>query len=194
MTPKAVRPAKPLKPGSRGVVYLTFDDGPGPYTPAVLRILRQTHSTATFFEMGNHRQEWPVLARRVRAQGNAIGNHTYDHPDLTKLSPAKLTWELDHGPVARCVRPPYGATNAKVRAAIGARGARQVLWSVDTRDWTRPGAMAVFARASGPAVRNGSIVLMHDGGGDRSETVAALPAIIQALHYRGYVVRRLPGC
>ena len=135
-----------------------------------------------------------MLARRVRAQGNAIGNHTYDHPDLTKLSPAKLTWELDHGPVARCVRPPYGATNAKVRAAIGARGARQVLWSVDTRDWTRPGAMAVFARASGPAVRNGSIVLMHDGGGDRSETVAALPAIIQALHYRGYVVRRLPGC
>jgi peptidoglycan-N-acetylglucosamine deacetylase len=194
VTPKAVRPVKPLKPGSKGVVYLTFDDGPGPYTPAVLRILQQSHSTATFFQMGNHRQEWPALAQRVRAQGNAIGNHTYDHADLTKLSAAKRTWELDNGPAARCVRPPYGATNAKVRAAIRARGAREVLWTVDTLDWTRPGAPKIFTRASGPAVHNGSIVLMHDDGGDRTETVAALPAIIQALHYRGYVVRKLPGC
>ena len=194
LTPKVATPAKRLKPGSKGVVYLTFDDGPGPYTPAVLRILRQTGSTATFFQMGNHRQEWPTLALRVRAEGNAIGNHTYDHADLTKLSAAKRTWELANGVAARCVRPPYGATDAKVRAAIRARGAREVLWTVDTWDWTLPGAAKIFARASGPAVHNGSIVLMHDGGGDRAETVAALPAIIQALHHRGYVVRRLPGC
>jgi len=194
VTPKAVKPAKPLKPGSQGVVYLTFDDGPGPYTPTVLEILQRTRSTATFFQLGNHRQEWPALAQRVRAQGNAIGNHTYDHADLTKLSAAKRRWELANGPAARCVRPPYGATNAKVRAAIRASGAREVLWTVDTWDWTMPGAAKIFARASGPAVHNGSIVLLHDGGGDRAQTIAALPAIIQELHYRGYVVRKLPGC
>jgi peptidoglycan/xylan/chitin deacetylase (PgdA/CDA1 family) len=189
-----IRPAKRYRPGSRGVVYVTFDDGPGPYTQQVLNILTSTRSTATFFEMGNHVAAYPALTRAVRAQGSRVGNHTYDHPDLTKLSAERLRWELEHGPAARCVRPPYGATDPAVRAAIGRIGARQVLWTVDTVDWSRPGAGVIAQRASGPNVRAGSIVLMHDGGGDRSETVRALPAIIQNLHLRGYVVRALPSC
>lgn len=187
-------PAKPVKAGSRGVVYLTFDDGPGPYTASVLKILADTKSTATFFQLGVRRAEYPALARRVRAQGNTIGNHTFDHADLTKLKVGEVRRELANGPDARCVRPPYGATNALVRAAIHRSGAREVLWSVDTRDWTRPGARRIAERASGSAVQRGSIVLLHDGGGDRSQTVRALPVIIKNLQLRGYVVRKLPGC
>jgi peptidoglycan/xylan/chitin deacetylase (PgdA/CDA1 family) len=193
-TPRLITPAAGVTPGSRGVVYLTFDDGPGAYTPDVLRILSQTGSTATFFELGVRRAEYPAIAQQVQAQGNAIGNHTYDHADLTRLTAAKLRAELAGGPSARCVRPPFGATNAAVRAAIHRVGARQVLWSVDTLDWTRPGAAAIATRASAPGVRVGSIVLLHDGGGDRSQTVAALPAIIANLHARGYLVRKLPAC
>ena len=193
-TPKVIQPAKRYRPGSRGVVYLTFDDGPGPATPQVLSILSRTGSTATFFEMGNHVAAYPSLTRAVRAQGSRVGNHTYDHPDLTKLSPARVSWELAHGPAARCVRPPYGAADPAVRAAIARIGARQVLWTVDTVDWSRPGAAVIAQRASGPNVHAGSIVLMHDGGGDRSETLLALPVIIQNLHLRGYVVRSLPYC
>ncbi len=187
-------PKKPVKPGSKGVVYLTFDDGPGPYTPEVLKILKDTGSTATFFEMGIRVAEHPALPGQVRAGGNTIGNHTYDHADLTKLTPAKRRAELARGPRARCVRPPYGATNAAVRASIRAYGGREVLWTVDTQDWTRPGAGVIARRASGPQVHNGSIVLMHDGGGDRSQTVRALPVIIKNLQLRGYVVRKLPYC
>ena len=193
-TPKVIKPAKTYRPGSRGVVYLTFDDGPGPYTQQVLNILTRTHSTATFFEMGNHVRAYPSMVSAVRAQGSRVGNHTYDHPDLTKLTAQRLTWELANGPAARCVRPPYGATDAAVRAAIARIGARQVLWTVDTVDWSRPGAGVITQRASGQGVRAASIVLMHDGGGDRSETVQALPVIIANLHLRGYVVRALPYC
>ena len=84
--------------GSRGVVYLTFDDGPSAYTPQVLRILTRYHSTATFFELGNHVAELPQLSAAVRAQGSVVGNHTYDHPDLTKLRGARSGQNSGVGP------------------------------------------------------------------------------------------------
>jgi peptidoglycan/xylan/chitin deacetylase (PgdA/CDA1 family) len=175
-------------------VYLTFDDGPSQYTPAILNILRATNSTATFFELGFRQAEHPEEAAQIRAEGSSIGNHTYNHPNLTALKPGQIRWQLAHGPRARCVRPPYGATNQTVRHILAQQGLRQVLWTIDTRDWTRPGTKRIIRAATGPAVKAGSIVLLHDGGGDRTQTVAALPQIITNLQHQGYVVRRIPGC
>jgi peptidoglycan-N-acetylglucosamine deacetylase len=177
-----------------GTVYLTFDDGPSQYTPAILNILRATHSTATFFELGFRQTEHPEEAAQIRAEGSSIGNHTYNHPNLTKLKPGQIQWQIAHGPQARCVRPPYGATNQTVRRILSQQGLRQVLWTIDTRDWTRPGTERIIKAATGPNVRAGSIVLLHDGGGDRTQTIAALPQIIASLQHQGYVVRRIPGC
>jgi len=182
----------PAKRG--GTVYLTFDDGPSQYTPAILSVLRATHSTATFFELGFRQAQHPAEAAQIRAEGSNIGNHTYNHPDLTKLRPRQIQWQLAHGPRSSCVRPPYGATNRTVERILSRQGLRQVLWTIDTRDWSRPGTKHIVKAATGPNVRAGSILLMHDGGGDRSETIAALPYIIAALQHQGYVVRRIPGC
>jgi peptidoglycan-N-acetylglucosamine deacetylase len=177
-----------------GTVYLTFDDGPSHYTPAILNILRATHSTATFFELGVTQARHPKEAAQVRAEGSNIGNHTYNHPDLTKLGPRQIQWQLAHGPRSSCIRPPYGATNRRVERILSRQGLRQVLWTIDTRDWSQPGTKHIVTAATGPGVRAGSILLMHDGGGDRSETIAALPYIIAALQHQGYVVRCIPGC
>jgi peptidoglycan/xylan/chitin deacetylase (PgdA/CDA1 family) len=182
----------PAKRG--GTVYLTFDDGPSQFTPAILDVLRATHSTATFFELGFRQAQHPTEAAQIRAEGSNIGNHTYNHPDLTKLRPRQIQWQLAHGPRSRCVRPPYGATNRIVERILSREGLRQVLWTIDTRDWSRPGTKRIVQATTGPSVRAGSIILLHDGGGDRSDTVAALPHIIAALQHQGYVVRRIPGC
>jgi peptidoglycan/xylan/chitin deacetylase (PgdA/CDA1 family) len=182
----------PAKRG--GTVYLTFDDGPSQYTPAILNVLRATHSTATFFELGFRQAQHPTEAAQIRAQGSNIGNHTYNHPDLTKLTPRQIQWQLAHGPRSSCVRPPYGATNRTVERILSREGLREVLWTIDTRDWSRPGTAHIVKSATGRSVRAGSIVLLHDGGGDRSETVAALPHIIAALRHQGYAVRSIPGC
>jgi peptidoglycan/xylan/chitin deacetylase (PgdA/CDA1 family) len=175
-------------------VYLTFDDGPSQYTSAILQILRATNSTATFFELGFRQAEHPAVAAQVRAEGSSVGNHTYNHPDLTSLKPSEIRWQLTRGPHGRCMRPPYGATDPTVRRIVAQQGLHEVLWSIDTLDWTRPGITKIVKAATGPGVGGGSIVLMHDGGGDRSQTVAALPKIIRTLQQRGYLIRRIPGC
>ena len=188
-------PYRPNQNGKqRGIVYLTFDDGPSAYTPAILNILRATHSTATFFELGFRQAEHPAEAPQVRAEGSNVGNHTYNHPDLTALTPGQIRWQLGHGPRSKCIRPPFGATNPAVRRLLAQQGLREVLWTVDTKDWSRPGTTHIIQAATGSAVHAGSIVLLHDGGGDRSQTVAALPKIISILQQRGYVIRRIPGC
>jgi peptidoglycan-N-acetylglucosamine deacetylase len=190
--PPPYRPSQDAK--QRGIVYLTFDDGPSAYTPAILNILRATHSTATFFELGFRQAEHPAGAAQVRAEGSNVGNHTYDHPDLTALAAGQIRWQLAHGPRSKCIRPPFGATNPAVRRLLAQQGLREVLWTVDTKDWSRPGTTHIIQAATGPAVHTGSIVLLHDGGGDRSQTAAALPKIISILQQRGYVIRRIPGC
>jgi peptidoglycan/xylan/chitin deacetylase (PgdA/CDA1 family) len=177
-----------------GTVYLTFDDGPSPYTPAILNILSATHSTATFFELGFRQAEYPAEAARIRAQGSSVGNHTYNHPNLTALTAGQIRWQIAHGPRSRCVRPPYGATNSTVRHIMSQQGLHQVLWTIDTRDWSQPGTKHIVEAATASTVRSGTIVLMHDGGGNRSQTVAALPQVIAALQQRGFVIRRIPGC
>ena len=176
-----------------GTVYLTFDDGPSStYTPKILPILRKYGVKAVFFEIGQNISYYPSITRNLRYYGMKIGNHTWSHPNLTTLSTASVTWQLNRmesalGYRPRCVRPPYGATNDRIRAIIAARGQRHILWTVDPRDWSRPGTWTIVNRVLAN-VRDGSRILLHDGGGDRSQTVAALDILIPKLRARGYVL------
>jgi peptidoglycan/xylan/chitin deacetylase (PgdA/CDA1 family) len=176
-----------------GTVYFTFDDGPhATWTPRVLSVLRKYGAKAVFFEVGQNVSWYPSITRSLRYYGMLIGNHTWSHPDLTTLSTASVTWQLNKmesalGYRPRCVRPPYGATNSRIATIIANRGQRQILWTVDPRDWSRPGTWTIVNRVLAN-VRPGSRILMHDGGGDRSQTVAALDILIPKLRARGYVI------
>ncbi|NUO91896.1 MAG: polysaccharide deacetylase family protein [Dermatophilaceae bacterium] len=176
-----------------GTVYLTFDDGPNlTWTPKVLAILRKYGVKAVFFETGQGISYYPSVTRTLRSYGNLIGNHTWNHPNLTLLSNASVSWQLNRmesalGYRPRCVRPPGGATNSRIQAIIAARGQRHILWTVDPRDWSRPGSWTIVSRVLAN-VRDGSRILLHDGGGDRSQTVAALDLLIPRLRARGVVI------
>ena len=181
------RSAGPFGPASSGkVVFLSFDDGPDTtWTPRVLATLDKYGAKATFFELGEMVAAHPGLREQVEAAGHAIGNHSISHPVLTSLSAAQRHHELVAGPRSHCFRPPYGATSPKVEAEIRAAGMTQVLWTVDPRDWDRPGTSAIVHTVLEHA-HAGSIVLMHDGGGDRGQTIAALDKILRVLKGRGY--------
>ena len=176
-----------------GTVYLTFDDGPSTtYTPKVLAVLRKYGVHAVFFELGQNVSWYPSITRSVRGDGNLVGNHTWSHPDLTTLSTTAVTSQLNRmesalGYRPRCVRPPYGATSPRIATIIANRGQRQILWTVDPREWSRPGTSTIVSRVLA-AVRPGSRILLHDGGGDRSQTVAALDLLIPRLRARGFVI------
>ncbi|HWF16196.1 MAG TPA: polysaccharide deacetylase family protein [Acidimicrobiales bacterium] len=176
------------------VIALTFNDGPSPYTPAVLSVLQQYHVPATFFEVGEEVANYPQDARLLTAAGYPVENHTWSHPDLTKLSSAAVGAQIDRtqaeigavtGTTPLCLRPPYDAFNASVLSQVAARGMTTMSYPVDSKDWTRPGVPAIAQAVVGAAFP-GAVVGMHDGGGDRSETVAALPQIITQLRAEGY--------
>ena len=126
-----------------------------------------------------------------------IRDSTWDHPQLTTLSAAGVTDQLNRTEAVigktRCVRPPYGDTSPTVAGIIAARGERQILWDVDPKDWSRPGADVIVDRVMSQ-VRPGSIVLMHDAGGDRSQSVAALRIILDRLDTQGLRSVALPQC
>lgn len=181
----------PERAGELGTVYLTFDDGPDPHwTPQVLDVLRRHGVHAVFFQVGQNVAAYPDLVSRIRSEGHLVGNHTWSHAKLTGLRNPAIRDQLDRtdaalGERVRCVRPPYGATDARVSRVIDARGQRSVLWDVDPEDWARPGADRIVRRVVG-RVHDGARVLMHDGGGDRSQTVAALEQVISRLQAQGY--------
>lgn len=187
--------AAPAAAASTGkVVYITFDDGPSVYTPQVLKVLAQYGVHATFFEVGQNVASHPALTSQVYRRGNSVQNHTWSHPDLRKLSASQFAYQVSAtdrqirahtGYRPCCLRPPYGAVNGTVRARAAGLGKKLALWTVDPRDWSRPGAAAIRTRVLGQ-VRPGSVVLLHDGGGDRSQTVAALGGILKTLKARGY--------
>ncbi|MFT4163960.1 MAG: polysaccharide deacetylase family protein [Microlunatus sp.] len=177
-----------------GIVYLTFDDGPSSYTPEVLKVLRGTGSTATFFQLGVNRPGHEKTIAAIKAQGSNIANHTYSHLDLTRQSDAEVWRQLLLGPKAKCFRPPYGATSPGIRHTAQQFGMREVLWTVDTLDWQRPGVKKLEKFGKSKQIKDGSIILMHDGGGDRDQTVAALPKLIKTLQARGFTARALPYC
>ncbi|HVS28771.1 MAG TPA: polysaccharide deacetylase family protein [Solirubrobacteraceae bacterium] len=181
-------------PKAGKVVALTFDDGPSQYTDGFLKVLARFHAHATFFVIGNQVPGREPALQHTLAAGNAIGNHTFTHPNLAALKRKDVRAELL--PTTRqirratgfrpCVfRPPFGAKNRTVISQARRLGMLTVIWSVDTRDYTRPGTSAIVQRVLS-GVRPGGIVLMHDGGGDRSQTLAALPTILRRLKARGY--------
>lgn len=194
--PAPPAPAPPAPPGS--VLHLTFDDGPDPtWTPQVLSVLAKHNAHATFFVLGRAAGAHPGLVADERAAGHSVGNHTTTHPDLTKLSVADITsqWQRTANVIGGtpCARPPYGAVNATVRQVTTGLGYRVQLWDIDTRDWSRPGADVITQRIVDGA-RPGAVVLLHDGGNDRSQTVAALDAALTRLDAAGWRYEAIPGC
>lgn len=178
--------------GNKREVALTFDDGPGPYTDDILRILKRTGTPATFFAVGVNIPGNEKTIRRQMRQGHTIGNHTEDHPRMGDLDAASQVVQLTgqstkmavaKGPEQRLFRPPYRSYNGSTLELLRERGYLMVLWDVDTGDYEGLGAETIVERAL-KDVKPGSIILMHDGGGDRSATVDALPDIIKGLKKR----------
>ncbi|MDA8312937.1 MAG: polysaccharide deacetylase family protein, partial [Actinomycetota bacterium] len=176
------------------VIALTFDDGPGPFTPKVLAVLEQYHVPATFFEIGEEVADYPQYSEMVAAAGYPVEDHTWSHPDLATLSVAQIDAQIEEaqheihavtGLTPNCLRPPYDAWNATVLGRIAAYGLTAMSYSIDPRDWAMPGVTAIVD-AVVDAAFPGAVVDMHDGGGTRSQTVAALPRIITGLRAKGY--------
>jgi len=187
-------------PGKR--IALSFDDGPDPrWTPRIATALRRLDVPATFFVVGSQVVRHPGIVRRLEAQGFELGNHTFTHSDLTALPGWERTLQIGltenalAGTVGlrpRLVRPPYSATPAAVTTRqrrtledLARRGYVIALSDLDGRDWSRPGAAAI-SRAITPRGSAGGVVLLHDGGGDRSQTVAALELAVPQLKARGF--------
>jgi len=178
-------------------VALTFDDGPWPGTTrAVLGVLRRMHVRATFFVVGSRVERAPGLVRAIARDGHAIGNHSWSHPmrpAFRRLSPARLRGELERtnealahlGVEPALFRPPGGSVDGRVVATALQLGMRTVLWDVDPEDWAGGRSPAALAAAVLREVRPGSIVLLHDGGGDGWTTARALPAIVRGIRRMG---------
>lgn len=199
-TAPSVAKKKPIKtispyPKPTKSVYLTFDDGPGEFTPQVLKILKDKGVKATFFVIGRQIAPYEKFLKDAANAGMGVEVHTWDHINVyTALSARGINHQI--APTAAeikrvtgnrptCVRPPQGATGPRTKGIIKNLGYKQSLWEVDTEDWSLPGSKTIAQRALGN-VTDGSIILMHDGGGNRSQTVKALPEIIHGLKKRGY--------
>lgn len=187
--------------GHRRLVALTFDDGPGPYTDRFARVLRDMHVPATFFQVGRMLDVFPASAAATTAlPGAVIGDHTYDHAAMGRLSMADQRDQVlraasamtAHGEQApRLFRPPYGSWNAATTGLLQRRGMAMILWSVDAQDYRNAGVDRLVRSVVG-AVKPGGIVLLHDGGGDRRQTLRALPRIVRALRHKGYGLVSVP--
>jgi cellulose synthase/poly-beta-1,6-N-acetylglucosamine synthase-like glycosyltransferase/peptidoglycan/xylan/chitin deacetylase (PgdA/CDA1 family) len=183
-------------------VALTFDDGPDPtWTPRILAVLRKYHVQATFFMVGSQVARHPGLARQVAEDGNQIGAHTFTHPELADIAGWRRDLEYSQtqqalvsatGKSTSLLRPPYSSLpdaidqdGWKTIEDASRRGYVTVLNDLDSRDWARPGVANIIKGAT-PEGSAGAIVLMHDAGGDRAETVASLDRLIPQLQQRGY--------
>ena len=174
---------------------LTFDDGPDPqYTPEILSTLREYGVQATFFVCGEMAKDNRDLLREMADDGHAVGNHSWSHPLIPKLPPSRIRDELGRtseviektlGSAPLWYRAPFGAWN-KHSFEIGAElGMEPLAWTVDTLDWTEPGTKVIVRRVldgAGPGV----VVLSHDAGGNRSQSVAALRSYLPDLLDAGY--------
>ena len=187
---------EPIYRGSErmALVALTFDDGPGPDTMRILSMLNRLHAPATFFVVGRQLAGRERELRAIVAHGDALGVHTWDHPDLTTLSPARVRAELlgTRNEIRRIAgvapvlyRPPYGAIDRRVMADVAAARMVPVLWDDDGDDWVAGVTPRRVSRTVLGEVRPGSIILLHDGGGRRGVTARALPAIVAGLQARG---------
>ncbi len=184
---------------SRKVVALSFDDGPSPLTPRFVRMLRANRAVATFFMIGRQVTDGyqGTLQTELR-EGDALGDHTWSHPDLLTSGEVRgqlqRTLQVIHrlSGYTPCVfRPPYGDYDTSVINTARSLGLATILWNVDPSDWALPGVSAIVQRVLAQ-VRPGSIILSHDGGGPREQTLAAYPLIISKLRERGYRFLTVP--
>lgn len=177
------------------LVALTFDDGPSQYTERYLDILDQFGAHATFFELGSESEKLPQISKEVQDRGMEVGTHTYGHELASKLSPEALQNTLkkgievlsNEGISTSMLRPPYGDFNLSSWLHNGGILSSAIKWTNDSEDWKKPGVDAIVQNALAN-ITNGSIILMHDGGGDREQDLQALPQILQALSDEGYKV------
>ncbi|MDH2393706.1 polysaccharide deacetylase family protein [Streptomyces sp. HNM0663] len=184
--------------GERREISLTFDDGPQPpYTGQVLDVLRRYDVPATFFCTGMYAMAYPEYLARMLEEGHSIANHTWSHPMLFELTRAQLVEQLERtseaiaaaadGRAPALFRPPYGSRTPEVLGWLAESGLTTVLWDVAPDDWQMPGVDAIATTVVEQA-RPGSIVLLHDSGGDRSQTVAALAPMVEGLLERGFSI------
>ncbi|MZD07334.1 glycosyltransferase [Streptomyces sp. SID5785] len=188
-------------------LVLTFDDGPDPeWTPRVLDVLKKHDAHAVFFVTGTMASRYPDLVRRMVDEGHEVGLHTFNHPDLSYQSTRRIDWELSQNQLAlegaagvrtSLFRPPYSSfadamddKSWPVAQYIGSRGYLTVVNNTDSEDWKRPGVEEIIRRAT-PHHGKGAIVLMHDSGGNRAQTVAALDRFLPDLQNKGYRFQNL---
>ena len=183
---------------SKKVFALTFDDGPDPaYTPQFLALLKQYRVPATFFMVGSMVRAHPATALQVKAAGFPIENHSWSHPRTPKFPVAEIT-RTDAillstlGTRPTLFRPPYGLIGNGMASAAQKEGEKVVIWSCLGADWDKKNTPAQIAAKVLGRARSGGIALLHDGGGNRSRTLAALPTIIETLQARGFRLVTVP--
>ncbi|EPD54836.1 hypothetical protein HMPREF1211_08371 [Streptomyces sp. HGB0020] len=183
-------------------LVLTFDDGPDPtWTPKVLDVLKKHHAHAVFFVTGTMTSRYPDLVKRMVDEGHEVGLHTFNHPDLSYQSKSRIDWELSQNQLALAgaagirsslFRPPYSSfadamddKSWPVTEYIGTKGYLTVVNNTDSEDWQKPGVDKIIKNAT-PRGGKGAIVLMHDSGGDRHQTVQALDRFLPEMQHKGY--------
>jgi cellulose synthase/poly-beta-1,6-N-acetylglucosamine synthase-like glycosyltransferase/peptidoglycan/xylan/chitin deacetylase (PgdA/CDA1 family) len=183
-------------------LVLTFDDGPDPtWTPKVLDVLKKHHAHAVFFVTGTMTSRYPGLVKRMVAEGHEVGLHTFNHPDLSYQSKSRIDWELSQNQLtlagaagirSSLFRPPYSSfadamdnKSWPVTEYIGTKGYLTVVNNTDSEDWQKPGVDKIISNAT-PRGGKGAIVLMHDSGGDRHQTVQALDKFLPEMQKKGY--------
>ncbi len=179
-------------------IYLTFDDGPWYQTTEILDILKEYDVTATFFSIGKMIRTREAIMDRIVADGHAVGGHTWDHIDLTQVSDKEVRYQLNRtarelgavqGP---CMRPPFGAIDDNVRKISVRSGMTPIGWNRDTNDWKDASEAAIQSVLE--SAQPGDVVLLHDGGGDRSRTVNAVRKALPKLVAKGYTFDSIPVC
>ncbi|GHD56740.1 polysaccharide deacetylase family protein [Jeongeupia chitinilytica] len=186
-------------PTHRRVIALTFDDGPSPWTPDLLDVLKKHRVKATFFWLGSQMAGREEIVRRALAEGHTLANHSWSHPNLAgtdesyfwneEIARTQTEFRRIIGKAPTLMRPPYGSIDDAQIGIVGKHGMKVILWSIDAIDWYRNrmlfGAHEI-ERGVQPYVHEEAIVLMHDGGGKRGDTVTAVDRLIPWLKAGGY--------
>jgi peptidoglycan-N-acetylglucosamine deacetylase len=185
-------------------VALTFDDAPDDtFTPRILDTLRQVNVKATFFVIGERCAAHPDITRRIVREGHVIGNHTWNHPNLTKISKSERSYQIDHTEQViynltrvrtALFRPPYGALTPEIVRELQAKKYKVIYWNVDSLDWMGLSGPQITANILAHT-RRGSIILQHAAGGrgeDLSGTINAIPYFVQTLRSEGYKLVTIP--
>jgi peptidoglycan-N-acetylglucosamine deacetylase len=188
--------------GAPRPIYLMFADGPSDYTAEIMGVLARSGAKATFFAENGAVASEPETLREVMAAGGAVGISMWPHDSVSAIaqdalartaSATQIAVSSVDGVTPTCFLAPYGSTDAASRQRAANLGLRVALWDLDPQDWRLPGA-AVIASDVINSARSGSMVLLHDGGGDRTQTVAALNEIVPTLTRLGYTFAAIPGC